>query len=325
MSRLSRSPVDLFVVALWTTLAVAAINQAPPSTAVRTLLALPLVIAFPGYVVLAVLFPETSLDDENRTEDSGHLATITSVERATLSVALSAAVVPLTAFVLNYTDFGIALEPLSVAVGGLIVGLAFFGLTRRISRSPAERYEIPLAAWLATASSRFLATSTDSLRTRSPLEPTTGTRGLLNLLFVLGILAFVVTVGYAAVTPPGDDDPFTELYLVQQTDDGGYTTEDLPRQLTTGQSTQLFVAVGNHEGMSMPYTAVVMLDGREVDRVGGEVPAGETRRFETTIRPEQSGENVRLSVLLYRGAVPENPTRENAYRDVHLWVTVGGS
>lgn len=323
MSRLSRSPLDLLVVALWTVGAVAAVNGGPPPTGVRTALALPLVIAFPGYVILAVLFPETSIDDA--ADDGGHLATIDSVERAALSVAVSAAVVPLVAFGLNYTALGIALEPLSVAVGGLVVGLAFLGLSRRLARSPAERYEAPLLAWTAAATTRFVGSSRDSLRTRNPLEPTTDTRRLLNVLFVVSLLTFAGTVGYAAVTPPGDGEAFTELYLLQQTDDGEYTSEDLPQQFSTGESRQLFVGVGNHEGVAMPYTVVVTLDGEEVDRVSGEVPAGETRRFETAIQPSQSGENVRLSVLLYRGDVPANPTPENAYRDVHLWVSVGGS
>lgn len=324
MSRLSRSPLDLLVVALWTVGTVAALNGAPPPTPVRTAIALPLVIAFPGYVVLAVLFPETSIEDDDR-DGGDRLATIDSVERAVLSVAVSAAVVPLVGFGLNYTDLGIALAPLSVAVGGLVVGLAFLGLSRRMARAPAERYEAPLLAWSAAATTRFVGSSRDSLRTRTPLEPTTDTRRLLNLLFVVSLLTFAGTVGYAAVTPPGDGEPFTELYLLQQTDDGGYTTEDLPDQLSTGESTTLYAAVGNHEGVAMPYTVVVTLDGREVDRVSGEVPAGETRRFETTVQPSQPGENVRLSVLLYRGEVPANPTPENAYRDVHLWVSVGGS
>lgn len=324
MSRLSRSPLDLLIVALWTVGAVAAVNGAPPPTPVRTALLLPLVIAFPGYVVLALLFPETSIEDDDR-DGGDRLATIDSVERAVLSVAVSAAVVPLVAFGLNYTDLGIALEPLSVAVGGLIVGLAFFGLSRRVALSPAERYEAPLLAWMATTWSRFLGSSRDSLRARTPLEPTTDTRGMLNLLFVVSLLAFAGTVGYAAVTPPGDGEPFTELYIVQQTGDGEYTSEDLPDQLSTGEATTLYAGVGNHEGVAMPYTVVVTLDGREVDRVSGEVPAGETRRFETTIQPSQTGEDVRLSFLLYRGEVPANPTPENAYRDVHLFVTVGGS
>jgi hypothetical protein len=42
------------------------------------------------------------------------------------------------------------------------------------------------------------------------------------------------------------------------------------------------------------------------------------------VRPEKTGENLRLVVLLYRGSPPENPTAETAYRVLRLGVDVSG-
>jgi hypothetical protein len=35
-----------------------------------------------------------------------------------------------------------------------------------------------------------------------------------------------------------------------------------------------------------------------------------------------TGERLRLTYLLYRGAPPQTPTTDNAYRELHLWVNV---
>jgi len=48
----------------------------------------------------------------------------------------------------------------------------------------------------------------------------------------------------------------------------------------------------------------------------------ETWQRNHTIEPTMTGERLRLVYLLYEGAAPSQPTVENAYREVHLWVNV---
>lgn len=73
----------------------------------RVLLALPLVLFIPGYVLIAALFPSN--------ED------IDLLERIALSFGLSIAVVPLIGLGLNYTPWGIRLDP-------IVTSLALFTL-----------------------------------------------------------------------------------------------------------------------------------------------------------------------------------------------------
>jgi uncharacterized membrane protein len=68
---------------------------------------------------------------------------------------------------------------------------------------------------------------------------------------------------------------------------------------------------------------VVELGGEEIDRFNTRVPAGETKRVERAITPTKSGDRMRLSFLLYKGEPPQDPSPENAYRETHLWVSVG--
>jgi len=73
-----------------------------PSNVLRIILGLPLMLFFPGYTLIAVLFPKKSALD--------------GIERLALSFGLSIAVVPLSGLVLNYTPWGIRLYPILISL-----------------------------------------------------------------------------------------------------------------------------------------------------------------------------------------------------------------
>jgi uncharacterized membrane protein len=109
------------------------------------------------------------------------------------------------------------------------------------------------------------------------------------------------------------------------------------------------VGIGNHEHRATEYTVVATLQRVDTRRAGeasvndstgpGNVSisvleAEELARFdpelehdeawlrEHDVTPTLSGENLRLTYLLYRGSLPEEPGVGNAYREVNLWVNV---
>lgn len=313
---------DLLVVVAWTFLAVAAVLSGSPPSPLRTALTLPLVLLFPGYALLAFLFPERAERGPGVSERAG--VNITSVERYALSVVLSLVLVPMIAFVSNYTGAGIRLRPLLLAVGGATIVLAALGYVRRLRLPVQRRHSVPLFGWLGGATERFLSTGRRDLRNAPPLKPATGSQRLLNMVFVASLLLLAATAGYAAVTPPGDEEPFSEFYLLTQNDSGDYVAEDLPHEFSQGESRTLYVAIGNEEGQAVPYTVVVQLEGQELDRFSTTVDAGETQRIEHSVTPQTSGDRLKLSFLLYRGNVPDEPAPENAYREAKLWISVGG-
>lgn len=113
--------------------------------------------------------------------------------------------------------------------------------------------------------------------------------------------------------------------------------DSYPETVTVGEPESLYVGIGNNEYESVDYTVVVQLqrvegegnqsrvtDRVEVDRFSASVDHNETwveeRSF--TVDGELTGENLRLTFLLYDGDVPLAPTRGNAYRDLHLWIDV---
>lgn len=333
VTRWYRSTGDLLVVVLWTAAAVVTVlGVGVEQSLLRTLLVIPLVLFFPGYALLEALFPERSSDAQNERPDSdpttraatagSRLVGLDGLERFVLAIVVSLGLVPLVAFVINYTPYGLRLGPVMTAVAGVTLALSVLGFVRRL-RLPAERRRSgSLVRAPATLWSRYVVGEADGGRTRRPLIPRTGAHRLFNVLLVVSLLTLVGSVGYAAVTPPGDDTGFTEAYLVTQTDTGEYTSEELPNEFTAGESRQLSVALGNHEHERVTYTVVAALDGTELSRVEATVAAGETGYVEREITPQQTGDSVPLQFFVYKGDAPDTPTPETAYRTVSLWVTI---
>jgi uncharacterized membrane protein len=87
-----------------------------PLVAIRWVLGSIFVLFIPGYVTVEALFPK------GRELDT--------IERFALSVGLSLALVPLVGLLLNYTPWGIRLNPIVVSLTILTVGLAMVALAR---------------------------------------------------------------------------------------------------------------------------------------------------------------------------------------------------
>lgn len=75
------------------------------------------VLYLPGCALIELLYPK-------RTD-------LSQLERVALSIGLSLALVPLTGLVLNYTPWGIRLDPIVISLSLLTVGLAFGAVVRK--------------------------------------------------------------------------------------------------------------------------------------------------------------------------------------------------
>ena len=114
-------------ISLATVLVIYAVPSESPLVILRWVLGSVFVLFIPGYVTVEALFPR------GRELDS--------IERFALSVGLSLALVPLVGLALNYTPWGIRLNPIVVSLIILTVGLAIIALAREY-RISAERSEI---------------------------------------------------------------------------------------------------------------------------------------------------------------------------------------
>jgi uncharacterized membrane protein len=320
---------DLVVVALLAGLAAGQI-QLGTTGPTRIALAMPLLLLFPGYALVALLFPEVgeTPDEPFDTDRTGlwkpHSGPdgIDRVVRFALSVVMSVALVAVVALVANVTPWGIALWPILAGLVIVTAGCCLLGLVRRW-RCPADRRFAP-------AVGSFWSGLFYSARDTPFGGPN---RAVYNVAIGVSLLLLVTSTGYAVANPP-DHEGFTELYVdtdpVSGDDQSMYQS-----RYVRGESQEFAVNVTNREHEERQYTTVVLLqrvndsgDGTsmraetELARDTVTVADGATERQAFDITPTMSGEDLRLVVLLYADGAPADPSADNAYRVLRLPITV---
>jgi len=338
-------PADLAAIVALVVLTTAAVFlPVVNDTPLRVVLGLPFVLFVPGYAFIAALFPEAGsgpgfddeddgdFDDEERDgdfdEDLGTTGSggIDGIERVALSFGLSIAVVPLIGLVLNFTPFGIRLVPIVVSLDAFTLAAVAVAAQRRNALPVDERFSVPYREWYAAASTELL-------------EPDSRGDALLNVLLVASILLATASVAYA-VAVPKQGEQFSEFYVLTENETGDLVADDYPTNFTQGESKPVVVGIDNHEREETRYTVVMelqrvelvdnetnvsILEETELQRYTTTVPRNATTTRNVSIQPQLSGDNLRVVFLLYKGDPPANPSADNAYRELHLWVNVSGA
>ncbi len=213
--------MDLLVVVL---ASLALVPSALFATGVlQIVLGLPFLLFFPGYTLIAALFPR-----------KGSLG---GVERIALSFGLSIAVVPLIGLILNYTPWGIRLVPILVSNTAFILAMSGLAWYRRRDLSKDERFEPSLRIGFP------------SWQGQTPLDKA------LSVALVLAIVGAIGTLGYVIATPKVGE-KFTEFYILGP---GGQAAA-YQTDLTLGEKGEVIVGIVNHEQANTTYQVKVMLD-----------------------------------------------------------------
>lgn len=319
-SGLVASNLDLAAVAGYVVLVTVAFAFAGDlPTAVAVPLALPVFLFAPGYAVVTAIAPgtanPTSADTPGdrlgvrQTHDG-----LSPLERVTLSVVASVAVVPLVAFALNFV-VGVALLSTLVGVAAVTVVAALVAAPRRNRPSPDA----------------FAGAPGGSGSGRSLLD------GVPTDAITLGCatIALLLLVSSATMAMSGEEATGTEFYLVTETADGSYEASDYPTNLTAGSATEYALGIEQHSGDVREYTIVAQLEDRsgtgenatvderrELDRFSATVEPGNATVETYDVTPTTAGDDLALTFLLYEGDAPEDPTRQSAHRVVHIPVDV---
>jgi uncharacterized membrane protein len=295
-------PYDL-IVAMALALVLVALVAFLPDTLLRQILGLVFVLFLPGYVATAALFPENEQID--------------GIERVALSFGLSIAIVPLIGLALNFTPFGIRLDPILASVSAFIIAAALIGWYRRMRLPLDERFAIVIdfeMDWRGM-----------------PLVDRVLTIGIAVML-----VASVVVLAWA-VTTPREGESFTQLAILGP--DGMAT--DYPRNLTVDEDARVLISVRSYEHEPMDYTIVLVLttvsdynftidqdsidwnDTHPLEPYVGIAQNftlehleyyNQTFDFDVTTDGEW-----KLQFLLY---VDGQELTQDSYREVHLWLNV---
>ncbi len=277
---------DLWLISILTIL-LAVVIAFFPTTPARIILGLPFLLFFPGYTLVAALFPKRG--------------SLGGVERVALSFGLSIAVVPLIGLILNFTPWGIRLEPILVSVSVFIIATSGVAWYRREKLAPEERFTVlfnfRLPSWQGQS------------------RPDK----VLSIVLIVAIMGTIGTLGYVVATPRVGE-KFTEFYILGP--DG--KAENYPTELKVGEEGKVIVGIVNHEKEAVSYRVEIWIDGEKtelridgVDREQVNVELEHEGKWEKEVDfvPQKAGRQ-KVEFVLYKGgkAYFEEP--------LHLWIDV---
>ena len=254
---------ELLLIDILSLILIAIISLTPLKIA-RILLGLPFILFFPGYTLIAALFPKrTQLD---------------SIERIALSFGLSIAVVPLIGLILNYTPWGIRLYPILVSLTGFIIAMSVVAWIRRSYTLPSERLTI-------TININF-----SSFASQTKLDK------VLTIALICAIIGAIGTLIYV-IAMPKVGEKFTEFYILGE----GGKAEGYPGELVVGETGYVILGIVNHEYEPVTYTAQVLI-GNENNESIGPVTLTHEEKWENKVNftSSEAGENIKVQFLLFR-------------------------
>ena len=234
-----------------------------PSSMLRLVLGLPFVLFFPGYALMAALFPAR--------------AGLTSIERVALSLGLSIAIVSLAGLIFNYTPWGITLASTLSSLACFTLIMSVIAWLRRRKLPNEERFGIKF--YLA------LGNWGPGIQNKA-----------LSIILVLAVLGALGMMGYA-IAKPKIEQKFTEFYVLGLEGEAA----DYPNELKVGSSGTVTIGIINHEHQSVSYRIEVRINGAKNNEVGPIVlENGEKWMQEVGFVPHIAGEKQRVEFLLFK-------------------------
>ena len=277
---MGRRYADLLFTVGASLLLVAVVLVVPSASAVRIIFGIPFVLLFPGYVLIAALLPRKGALD--------------AVERIALSLGLSIAIVPLIGLALNYSPWGIRLDPILAFLTLFIMLAAAAAAYRRRLLPEDEAFGIAINLRLPK-------------RSESRLPHRLLAAGFAASLVVLGIAA------YFTFTSGGSSESFTEFYVLGP----GGKAEDYPSVIMLGDDADVIVGVVNREGADTTYGIEVRINGEATDTFRDvQLAEGDAWEKRIAIVPAHVGPDQKVGFLLYREGAGD------PYRNLHLFIDV---
>ena len=235
----------------------------------RNILGMVFLLLFPGYTVMATLFPNKH--------------TIRMLERIVVSIVISISLVILIGLVLNFTPWGIKLTSIYTSVSIIIIILSGIALFRRNRLPKFDRFtlniKIKVPDW--SQSSRFSF--------------------MLSLGFILIIIASISTLVYI-IPQPKSQAAFTDFYILGS--EG--RMDDYPKELVLGESVELTLGIENHENQDVMYNVIMITNDNEKQIINSLLLSdGQTWSHLFTLEASRPGNNQKVEFKLYKVDVPE--------------------
>lgn len=252
-----------------------------PLAILRLILGLIYVLFIPGYTLQLLLFPRNDELDQT--------------ERIALSLALSGAIIPPIALLLDKLPWGISLW-------SMVIGLSIFSLVCLIG---ATIWRIIL-----TAGGKIEPASKLSLR-QWWVEQERANR--IVYIILAGILVTASLTSISILVTPKQAENFSEFYILGK--EG--LAEDYPREITAGEMVKITTGITNREGTDSTYNIQVKLDDQVIGEAGPiDLENGATWEQAVEFSVPAVGEDQQIQFFLDREGQP------SPYRLLKLWLNV---
>ncbi len=289
-----------------------------PAEAARIVLGLPFLLYFPGYTLMAALFP---INRRDASEEKGETASegIGSFERTALSFGMSIAVSALLGLGLNYTPWGIRLDPIIYSISAFIFMMSFIAIMRR-KRLP-EGFKVISEVWIKMPG-----------WSGSTLNKT------LTVILAVCIVGSIGVLGYT-IAKPKTGEQFSEFYILGNAgkadnypssfvlNQGGVArvSYDGGKTFVTGTEGRITVGIVNQELKTTSYILKMAIDsqpvtinynGNTVSQVD-QITLQEGEKWEQVVGfvPLKIGNNQKVEFFLYKdGANAPDIT-------LHIWIS----
>jgi uncharacterized membrane protein len=255
-----------------------------PSNVLRIILGVPVTLFFPGYTLLAALFPR-----------SGKL---NNIERFALNFGTSIAIVSFICLALNYTAWGIRLYPvlISLVVFSFIMSAtAWFRMQKQLPEDIIFLHiELKFPSWLKKWSSQ-------STRDR-----------IVTTVLIVAIIGAIGTLAYI-INQPRNLVKYTEFYILGPDGKADTYTHDVK----IGESAQVILGIVNHEGQDLNYKVTITIDGLKTGGIDG-ININDQAKWEqmVTLTPSQIWSKQKVEFTLYKGNATE------PYHTLFIWINV---
>lgn len=265
----------------------------PPfsGTIIRQALGIAMVLFVPGYALIAALFPGKK--------------SMGGIERTVLSFGLSIAVVPLIGLLLNFTPWGIRLEPMLACVVIFTIACTLVANKRRLDIPKEERFSAGFSEIPGFINGEMLMDKTKLDR-------------LLTVVTIVVLLLSIFTIAYFVMMPDKGEE-YTEFYILGP--DG--MADNYSYKYVLGDEKTVIVGIMNHEQRNMTYDLAVSLynqNNSTTEKLYSEQMAlsdGDEWEKAVNVTPAMTGINMKMEFLLYANGNMSAP-----YKECYLWVNV---
>lgn len=209
----------------------------PPfsQTFIRILIALPFLLFLPGYLLISFMFPKKR--------------ELSTIERFTLSIGLSIAIVVFDGFGLNYTPWGF--RPNSIVISlSIIMGALLLATYFKRKKLGDDAYEFSFK----DIRSFYLTLKSKDVESGPEYDPALE-KTLIRTMIIAIILVSAVVL-YANLTR--EPEKFTALYILGSSG----MAENYPDEVYINMPTSLLTGIENHEYQPVNYTVRVQLGGK---------------------------------------------------------------